>query len=68
MPFEDGYFEKGIYYPSPKQSEEMKMIIKVELEGYDEVKAKLKDLIIDADLIQSATSRVISPDQQRLEV
>ena len=63
---EDGEFRKGAFYPSPKQPD--KITIKVELEGYDEVKAKLKDLLIDAELICSATSRVIHPNQQRLEV
>lgn len=63
---ENGGFKKGAFYPFPKQTD--KLTIKVELEGYDEVKAKLKDLLIDAELICSATSRVIHPNQQRLEV
>ena len=48
---EGGRFEKGKFGPSPKQHDTI--TIKVELEGYDEVKA---------------TSRVIHPDQQRLDV
>lgn len=64
---ENGEFKKGAFYPFPKTNTDT-LTIKVELEGYDEVKAKLKDLLIDAELICSATSRVIHPNQQRLEV
>ena len=63
----DGHFEKGVYYLPQKPPIESTMVIKVEIEGYDEVKKKLKDLLIDAELILSATSRIISENQTRLE-
>lgn len=65
---EEGYFKKGVYYPPHKEPITDTLTIKIGIEGYEEEKAKLKALIIDADLIRSATDRFIPPSQQRLEV
>ncbi len=34
---EGGYFEKGVYYPSPKQPEEIEMIIRVKVVGMEDL-------------------------------
>jgi hypothetical protein len=59
----EGYFEKGVYYPPSKQPEELELIVRVKVEGMEELNKGVRVL---EDLMKYG--RVIHPDQQRLDV